>query len=230
MFDCHSQAKSVIVTQFQVNVSCAGLTRNTISHVSKINFFWNLLHAILFILSEPDPPLGTSSWLNVIKSWLLAPTADNFARDPLVQFYAVFGKFWPNYRLVPLPSGWRSCCCRCPNSRSTDICQIPCEVLLRFLPAAAKLGQGNVFTGVCDSVSRRVSASVHAGIPTPPPGADTPRSRHPPGNRHTPPTPPRSRHPPESRLRHTVNERPVRILLECILVWKLCRELSVYLL
>ena len=38
-------------------------------------------------------------------------------------------------------------------------------------------------------------------------------------------TPPRSRHPlgadtspPESRLQHTVNERPVRILLECILV------------
>ena len=36
-----------------------------------------------------------------------------------------------------------------------------------------------------------------------PPGADTPRSRQ--------PTPPRSRH------RHTVNEQPVRILLECIL-------------
>ena len=47
-----------------------------------------------------------------------------------------------------------------------------------------------------------------------PPGADTPpRSRHPPGA-----DPPRSRHPPGSRLQHTVNERPVRILLECILV------------
>ena len=83
-----------------------------------------------------------------------------------------------------------------------------------------------------------------------PPGADTPGSRHPPeqtppesiyppGSRHppeqTPPEsryPPRSRHPPEqtppweqtllpgSRLRHTVNDRPVRILLECILVLK----------
>ena len=46
-----------------------------------------------------------------------------------------------------------------------------------------------------------------------PPRADTPRSRHPPGSRHPP-----SRHPPGSRLRDTVNERPVRILLECILV------------
>ena len=80
-----------------------------------------------------------------------------------------------------------------------------------------------------------------------PPRADTPQSRHPleqkppradtpgeqtlpreqtaPWSRHTPPstppqeqTPPGNRHPPRSRLRHTVNERPVRILLECILV------------
>ena len=69
-----------------------------------------------------------------------------------------------------------------------------------------------------------VSASVHAEIHTPPPqqtppGADTPRSKHPlgadtPRSRH-----PWSRHPPsKSRLRHTVNERPVRILLECMLV------------
>ena len=41
------------------------------------------------------------------------------------------------------------------------------------------------------------SASVHAGIPHPP-RADPPGSRHP--------------------RRRTVNERPVRILLECILV------------
>ena len=48
-----------------------------------------------------------------------------------------------------------------------------------------------------------------------PPGADTPQSVHPPGAD----TSPESRHlPPPSRLRHTVNERPVRILLECILV------------
>ena len=68
---------------------------------------------------------------------------------------------------------------------------------------------------------------------TPPLGADSPlQSRHPPGSWHPPEqTPPRSGHPPGadtpleqantplgSRLRHTVNERPVRILLECILV------------
>ena len=77
---------------------------------------------------------------------------------------------------------------------------------------------------------------------TPPPEADTPweqtppRSRHPPEqtprSRHLPPradTPPGSRHPSppspgadnppsESRLQHTVNEWPARILLECILV------------
>ena len=47
-----------------------------------------------------------------------------------------------------------------------------------------------------------VSASVHAGLPPPPPGSRD--------------------NPPGSRLQHTVNERRVSILLECILVstWK----------
>ena len=49
----------------------------------------------------------------------------------------------------------------------------------------------------------RVSASVHAGMPSPHQG-------DPPGTRKTPS--------PGSRLQHTVYERPVRILLECILV------------
>ena len=66
-----------------------------------------------------------------------------------------------------------------------------------------------------------MSASVHTGIP--PPGADTPLGAGTPTwSRH----PPRSRHPPWSRpllgadtpLWHMVNEWPVRILLECILV------------
>ena len=67
---------------------------------------------------------------------------------------------------------------------------------------------------------------------TPPSEQTPPKSRHPPGSRHPLKTrhTPRSRHPPEqtppqeqtppspgSRLRHTVNERPVRIVLECIL-------------
>ena len=73
-----------------------------------------------------------------------------------------------------------------------------------------------------------------ADTPPPHPGSRHPLSRHPPEQ-----TPPQSRHlqpdppeqtpqdqkpplgadtPPGSRLWHTVNERPVHILLECILV------------
>ena len=106
------------------------------------------------------------------------------------------------------------------------------------LPAATKLGQGNIFTSVCLSTGG-VSASVHTGIYTPQeqtPLEQTPQeqtsqeqtppgSKHPPGSRHPrQQTPPGSRHPPGgdiptgSRLQHTVNERPVRSLLECILV------------
>ena len=73
-------------------------------------------------------------------------------------------------------------------------------------------GQGNIFTPVCHSVHRGVSASVQAGIP--PPSKHPPRADNPPGVD----TPPPEQTPPGSRLRHTVNERPVRILLECILV------------
>ena len=100
--------------------------------------------------------------------------------------------------------------------------------------------------------TRGVSASVHAGIHPPgsrhPPEADTPlqeqtppslpRSRHP-QSRHppdqtptpqgliTPPgtkyTPPGLSTPPRNRLRHTVNEQPVCILLVWILVYDLFR-------
>ena len=130
----------------------------------------------------------------------------------------------------------------------------PLKVACYYRPQRS-CGQGNIFTLVCHSVHRGVSASVHAGIPHPP-GADTPWEQTPPGavtptgadtplaadtpRQQTPPwqqTPPRSRHPPRadnppeqtpppprsrhlrSRLRHTVNERAVRILLECILVF-----------
>ena len=44
-----------------------------------------------------------------------------------------------------------------------------------------------------------------------PPGTDTPQEQTPIPQEHTAP-------PPESRLQHAVNERPVCILLECILV------------
>ena len=98
-----------------------------------------------------------------------------------------------------------------------------------------------IFSQACvkNSVHRggRVSASVHAGTHHPPPSrppppdqADPPPEQTPPLGADSPPrtrqTPPRSRPhwdqadtpPPGSRLQHTVYERPVRILLECILV------------
>ena len=93
----------------------------------------------------------------------------------------------------------------------------------------------------------RVSASVHAGMPYPPASGRPPRDqtdppgpgRHPPRTKQTPPrpdrntplgtrqTPPRPGQTPPgpgrpslgSRLQHAVYERPVRILLECILVY-----------
>ena len=51
-----------------------------------------------------------------------------------------------------------------------------------FLPAATKLGQGNIFTSVC--LSTGGSASVHAGMhppqeQTPPGSGQPPQSRHP---------------------------------------------------
>ena len=85
-----------------------------------------------------------------------------------------------------------------------------------LLLAATKLGQGNIFTSVCQEFcpqGGRVSASVHAGVhhPNPPQGADPPDppgSRHPPWTRHpTRADTPRTRHPPDqapppSRSRH----------------------------
>ena len=123
---------------------------------------------------------------------------------------------------------------------------------LELLPAATKLGQGNIFTPVCDSVNGGGYLVWSRGGPgRHPPGPDTPpRTRHPrdqtPQTRHpldqtppgpdtlpdqtppdqTPPgpdtprtTPPWTTPPGSSRLRNTVYERPVRILLECILVY-----------
>ena len=75
-------------------------------------------------------------------------------------------------------------------------------------------GQGNVFTRVCHSVHRGGLARRTPPGPdtTTPPGPDPP----PPGMETTPP--------PGSRLRHTVYERPVRILLECILICDLVKS------
>ena len=84
-------------------------------------------------------------------------------------------------------------------------------------------GQGNIFTPVCHSVHRGEGVCLSACWDTTPPGADTPQEQTPPGpdppSRHPPRTrPPQNRHPHRTRLQHTVYERPVRILLECILV------------
>ena len=81
-----------------------------------------------------------------------------------------------------------------PRRKSTHFC---------LLPPATKLGQGYVFTRVCDSVHGGGPALVHAGIP--PLGVDTPRKK--PG-----------RPPPVCMLGDIRNMRAVRILLECILV------------
>ena len=63
----------------------------------------------------------------------------------------------------------------------------------------------------------RVSASVHAGIPDPPPPWDQADPLGPGRPPPAPGRPPQTRQtPPGSRLQHTVYERPVRILLECI--------------
>ena len=77
----------------------------------------------------------------------------------------------------------------------------------RLVPAATKLGQGNVFTGVCDFVNRWgcLPQCMLGYMPpqeqTPPLGADTPLQQTPPSSRH----PPRSRHP---QSRHPPEQTP----------------------
>ena len=99
-------------------------------------------------------------------------------------------------------------------------CTKPYETLL---PAATKLGQGNVFTSVCDSVHRGGCLSQCMLGCQPPPDQRPPWTRQAPPRPGRPPPRP-GRHPPGSRRQHTVNERPVRILLECILVLKVAHS------
>ena len=68
-----------------------------------------------------------------------------------------------------------------------------------LLPPATKLGQGNIFTDVCDSVRRGVCLSACWDTPLP-------------GTRQAPP-------PKQSILGDTVNERAVCILMECNIVF-----------
>ena len=71
-----------------------------------------------------------------------------------------------------------------------------------------------LFTGRGVSSKENPPARENPPCQEEPPGRENPP---PPGNRPPPPLPGRTP-PPGSRLQHTVNERPVRILLECILV------------
>ena len=52
--------------------------------------------------------------------------------------------------------------------------------------ARNEVGQGYIFTGVCDSVHRGGSASVHAGIPHPPSKAGPPTGKADPLSKETP--------------------------------------------
>ena len=107
-------------------------------------------------------------------------------------------------------------------------------ILSYFYRPQQSCGQGNVFTGVCLSTGGRVSASVQCWDARPPlDQADSPPDQaDPPDQAGTPLKPGRPPCPPDqadtplwtrqtplgSKLQHTVYERPVRILLECILV------------
>ena len=114
------------------------------------------------------------------------------------------------------------------------------NIYFNFYRPQRSCGQGNIFTPVCHSFCSQGGVCLSAcwDTTTPhPPGADPPGSRPP--WEQTPPHPrdqnppgpdppgadtPRDQTPaPVSRLQHTVNERPVHILLECILVFNYFR-------
>ena len=109
-------------------------------------------------------------------------------------------------------------------------CNFPLRIYYKFsgnsyLPPATKLGQGNIFRSVCQEFCPRGGGvCLSACWDTTPPGpatpliADHPRTRNPPRVR-CPPAP-WGQAPPleQSMLGDMVNERAVRILLECNLV------------
>ena len=102
------------------------------------------------------------------------------------------------------------------------------SVAFNYYRPQRSCGQGNIFTPVCHSVHKGGLPQCMLGYHPHPP-EQTPAGSRPPWQQTPPreqtPSPPRTRHPPGpdtppgSRLQHTVFERPVRILLECILVW-----------
>ena len=90
--------------------------------------------------------------------------------------------------------------------RRTVFCTLIPSETVHFYRPKRSFGQGNIFTPLCHSVHRG------GGLARRPPRLD---GGTPPGWR----TPPDGEPPPGSGLRHTVYDRPVRILLECILVF-----------
>ena len=82
--------------------------------------------------------------------------------------------------------------------------KLTAHLIINKLVTARKrsLGQGNIFSSMCQEFCSQEgggSASVHAGIPPPLPGADTPQSRHPPDQASPRTDTPQTRHPPWTR-------------------------------
>ena len=98
--------------------------------------------------------------------------------------------------------------------------KVPDFTYLVYYRPQRSCGQGYVFLHVCVILfTGGVSRQAPPGRENPPQTRQTPPrpGRHPPPGPGRHPTPWPSP-PPARRLQHTVNDRPVRILLECILV------------
>ena len=176
--------------------------------------YWVPLTGSLDTTKTSKFPLVSKSLITLLKSSVTAST-----RFQRAVSFAFVSSFWSGTQSVHVFAA--------RHLSSENFRTNPCSSNYR---PQRSCGQGNIFTPVCHSVHRGVSASVTTPPretpreQTPPPGADTPQERTPPRSRHPPGAdtpqkhPPWEATPPGSRLRHTVNERPVRILLECILV------------
>ena len=93
---------------------------------------------------------------------------------------------------------------------SKEVTQLMCQ----FLPAATKLDQGNIFTGVCLSTGGEgCLPQCMLGYTLPPDQADTPQTRQTPPTpqtRQTPPTHPGSGRPPRIRQTPRTRQTPPR--------------------
>ena len=140
-----------------------------------------------------------------------------FCVIPVIKFHSIW--FFRNHVKVTLQFPFLTICNGCSINRRlrvqnitqnniveqrASVTHVTAKVRPSYRPQRS-CGQGNIFTPVCHS--------VHRGRENPPsPGGRTPLAGRPPLAGRTPPR----KETPSPR--HTVNERPVRILLECILV------------